>query len=112
MIDPFEKIGAGLLTHPLRQPPGKRTAIQEGLDAPTQQLLGFIGQRPIKTFRNASAGTGLLGRPFPAANCLYCGSHENSAADSSQAEPGESSQISSWCNLTEFIVPRQFKDRK
>jgi len=48
MIDPFEEIGCGFVAHPFCEVLRKSILRKKGFNAPAQECLGFIGQRPIK----------------------------------------------------------------
>ena len=51
MVDPLVEIRPGLLPHAGGQPARKAVVAQEGLDPAAQQVLGLIGQRPVKLAR-------------------------------------------------------------
>ena len=48
MIDPLVKVGSGSGLHFSGQPPRKLVLFQESENELSEQILGFVGQRPIE----------------------------------------------------------------
>ena len=55
MIDPFEKVGAGLLAHALGKTPGEGVDLKKSVGASAQELFGFVRKRPVEAFRQERA---------------------------------------------------------
>ena len=58
MIDPFKEVGGRLGPHAAGQLAGESIPLQEQSNAVAQELLGIVGQRPVKGLAGLGAGGG------------------------------------------------------